>query len=277
MKILITGANGQLGKACQKIIQGHDLIPLSHSDCDITSPSDCTKAIETYLPDAIIHAAAMTNVKLAETQPTSAYAVNTIGTYNLASSIDPEKTKFVYISTDFVFDGNTTTPYTEEDITNPIVKYGRSKLAGEYFVKDIVKNYIILRTAWVFGDGKNFVKTILNFAETKDNLPVIDDQIGTPTFTQDLASWIQTLIDTNQHGTFHGVNDGQTTWANLAAEALRIKNKPTTVEKITSTKYTELFNDPTPRPKYSALDNTKLKQLVGTIRPWKEALREYLQ
>lgn len=276
MKILLTGANGQLGKACQKIFQGHELIPLTHADLDVTDQAACTRVIQQHTPDVILHTAAMTNVKLAQTEPTKAYATNTIGTYHLASAIDPQTTKFIYLSTDFVFDGQTTQPYLETDIPNPIVNYGRSKLAGEYIVQDLCQDYLIVRTAWVFGDGKNFIKTILSLAETKSTLPVVSDQIGTPTFTEDLAVWIQKLIDNDQQGTFHAVNDGQTTWAELAANALRIKNMSTTIEKITSAQYAQMFNDPTPRPKYSALDNTKLKQIVGDIRTWEAALVEYL-
>jgi dTDP-4-dehydrorhamnose reductase len=275
MRIFLTGAHGQLGKACQAQFAGNEMFLADMDTCDITDARSCQEALSTFSPEVIIHAAAYTNVKQAEVDPDICYRVNLDGTYNLARYAQTHGCQFVYISTDFVFGGDARVPYRESDPVNPGSVYARSKLAGELVVRDLVARHFILRTAWLYGEGKNFVRTILALAEKHTELPVVADQHGTPTYAPDLAGYIACVLERGAPGLYHATNEGSATWASFAQEILAIKGLANTVVPITTADAAQRFSDPTERPAYSVLDKHKLKQLTS-IRPWTEALRDYL-
>lgn len=276
MRILITGANGQLGKACQARLNGHELYPTDREQLDITDAVAIRRMVERVRPEVIVHAAAMTDVRGAEMNHELAYRLNGRATTDLALVAQAHDAIFVYISTDFVFDGRGHRPYREDDPVSPVNVYGRSKLAGELAVRDLAARHYILRTAWLYGEGKNFVRTILHLAETQSELRVVGDQTGTPTFADDLAGYIAALLAKQApYGLYHATNDGSATWAELAEEALRLRGLPVPIRPISSEEAAELFRDPVVRPTYSVLSKAKLKRLT-TVRPWRVALREYL-
>ncbi len=275
MKILITGANGQLGRACQELFRDQELLLGDVDTLDITRREDCRKAISGFQPDVIIHAAAYTNVKGAESDPVSCYQINGEGTYNLALAAHGLPVTFVYISTDFVFDGRATKPYSEDAAVNPLSVYGRSKLMGELIVQDLVPKHFILRTAWLYGQGKNFVQTILALAEKQEELSIVCDQHGTPTSADDLARFIRAVLETYDYGLYHATNSGEASWAEFATEIIKLTGKSNKVIPITTPEAQELLHDPTQRPAYAVLDKSKLSRCI-TPRSWQEALRAYM-
>ena len=180
----------------------------------------------------------------------------------------------VHVSTDYVFEGNGTVPYTEFDDTNPLGMYGKTKLEGEKFVQQFTDKFFIIRTAWLYGDGKNFVKTMLKLSETNDEVKVVGDQIGSPTSTKVLADIINELVFTENYGIFHGTCEGFCSWADFTEEIFRLAGKDTKVKHIT----TEEFPTPAKRPAYSVLENYMLKLTTGYMAPdWKEAIKEYIE
>ena len=276
MKILLTGSNGQLGKACQAEFKNEEVLAMDVDSLDITRADQCEASIKKHAPDVIIHAAAYTDVKAAQANPALCYQVNMAGTYNLALNCQEQAVKFVYISTDFVFDGRKSSPYTEDDPVGPLNVYGRSKLAGELVVQDLVKEHFILRPAWMYGEGKNFVKTIIALAEKQSELKVVSDQCGTPTYAKDLASFIRVVLTQGEPGIYHASNEGETTWADFAQAIIELAGKRANIIPISSEEARDLFGDPTLRPAYSVMSKQKLGQLIS-VRPWREALREYLK
>ncbi len=275
MKILLTGANGQLGLACQKQFKDHELFLGDLGTLDITNFGQCQAVFADFKPEVVLHAAAFTDVKGAETNPLPCYKVNAEGTYNLARLAREHNARLVYISTDYVFDGHATQPYRETDPVNPLSVYGRSKLAGELIVQDLVPEHYILRPAWMYGDGKNFIRTILALADKQPELTIVGDQTGTPTFAADLAGFIAAVLD-HEPGIYHATNDGHTTWAEFARFILEQTGKTNTVKAITTDEAKALFHDTTERPHYSVLDKTKLKKIT-TVRPWQEAVSDYVK
>ncbi|HEY1074231.1 MAG TPA: dTDP-4-dehydrorhamnose reductase [Patescibacteria group bacterium] len=275
MRIFLTGAQGQLGKACQAEFATHKLFLADIDTCDITDSESCRTALESFSPDLIIHTAAYTNVKQAEVDPDVCYRVNLDGTYNLARYARAHSCRFVYISTDFVFGGESDKPYNEHDAVNPQSVYARSKLAGELLVQDLVRDHYILRTAWLYGAGKNFVQTIITLAQTKEELPVVSDQYGTPTYAVDLAHYISQVLQTQTPGIYHATNEGSASWADFAREILRLKGLTNQVIPITTQEAAIRFSDPTVRPAYSVLNKDKLKRITP-VRKWQEALQDYL-
>ncbi len=216
---------------------------------------------------------AHTNVDKCETDGDNAYKINAIGPRNLSIAATETGAKIIHVSTDYVFEGNGTKPYTEFDATNPVSMYGRTKLAGENFVKEFAKDYFIIRTAWLYGDGKNFAKTMLTLSETHDTLRVVNDQIGSPTSASELAKAIKFLEPTENYGLFHGTCEGVCSWADFAAEVLRLAGKDTVVQGIT----TEEYNSPTKRPAYSVLENYMLKLTSDYMfADWHDAIKEYM-
>jgi dTDP-4-dehydrorhamnose reductase len=252
MKILITGAQGQLGHDLVDILgPGNELFPFD-LDLDITDSAAVATRIPGVNPDIIIHSAAMTNVDGCETDPDAAYRVNAIGAQNVAEAARKCGAPMVYVSTDFVFDGTAVTPYTEFDPVNPISVYGKSKLAGENYVRAAVPNSFIVRTAWLYGkNGNNFVKTMLRLAGEQDEIKVVDDQVGSPTFSYDLALRIAELIKTDWYGTYHVTDSGSCSWYQFTKDIMEAAGKTVKISPIT----TADLGRPAPRPAFSVLDN----------------------
>lgn len=276
MKIVITGAKGQLGTELINQLQINDkyeVIPTDRGELNIIDINDVNKFLLNHKPDVVINCAAHTAVDLCETDVENAYKINAIGPRNLAIVCEKIGAKLVQVSTDYVFDGNGNRPYREDDITCPNSIYGTSKLMGENFVKEFCSKYFIVRTAWLYGEGNNFVRTMLKLAETNKELNVVNDQFGSPTSTVDLAKAIIHLISTEHYGTYHGTCEGQCSWYDFAKKIFELKNIDIKVNPVTS----EEFKRPAPRPAYSVLDNFMLK-LVGlnSFRNWEESLKEYL-
>jgi dTDP-4-dehydrorhamnose reductase len=274
VKILITGANGQLGRELIRQLQGTDHLATDVAEMDITNQNNTLQVVESYRPDVVIHGAAYTNVDGAESNIDLAYRINAIGTQNVAAACLKYDAKMVYVSTDYVFDGTLGRAYNEFDLTNPQSIYGKSKLAGETLAKHILNKLFIVRTSWLYGDGNNFVRTMLKLGNEREELRVVNDQYGCPTSTKDLANAMLALIQTQHYGTYHAANTGVTTWHGFAEKIFelscndRVKILPQTTEEL---------GRPAPRPKYSPLENMMLGLTVGnTMRSWEDALEEYI-
>lgn len=273
MKVLVTGADGQLGYQIKKVFKNHELVLTDKINMDITDIDSVISFLLEEKPKAIIHGAAYTNVDLAELEPEIAYKVNAQGTRNICVASEKVGAKLVYISTDYVFDGEKNSHYQEIDRTNPQSIYGKSKLAGELFVQSLTNKFFIMRTSWLYGEnGKNFVDAILKKAETGDELKVVNDQFGSPTYTKDLAEVILQLIETEKYGIYHASGEGKITWYDFAKEILKLKNYKNHICPIS----TEEIGRPAPRPKYSVLDNLNLRIENIFMPSWKESLRQFL-
>lgn len=285
-KILVTGCNGQLGRAIKKayeqdevcfidtdVVEAEGVIAL-----DITDIEQVMKLVTTEKPDVIINCAAHTNVDACEKEWDLAYKINAIGPRNLSIAANAVDAKMIHVSTDYVFEGNGNKPYTEFDAVNPVSAYGKTKLEGEKFVKDFAKKYFIFRTAWLYGDGKNFVKTMLRLAETRDEVSVVCDQLGTPTSAKELAGMIRHLEGTENYGTFHATCEGDTNWAAFAEEIFRLAGKNIKVNYVTSEQYAQMNPASAKRPAYSILENYMLKLTSDyQMADWKDALSEYMK
>ena len=276
VKVLITGTNGQLGRELQKQFKGKDveLIPTDVKDLDITDVKAVNKFVTEHKPDVIINCAAHTQVDKCEEQIDLAYKINAIGPKNLASAAFNIGAEIVQVSTDYVFNGEGTTELIEFDTPDPQTVYGKTKLDGENFVKNLNPKHYIVRTAWLYGDGNNFVKTMIKLSENHSELKVVDDQIGTPTSTVDLANVIIKLIDDKNYGLFHCTCKGVCSWYDFAKEIFRLKNIDIKVIPCT----TEEFPRPAKRPKYSVLRNYMLELTTGDItKQWQESLKDYIE
>ena len=275
MKIFLTGANGQLGRELQKRLQGTDFLATDMQELDITDEAAVSAMIGQYRPDAVIHGAAWTQVDAAEEKVDLAYKVNAIGSQNIAMACRQCGAAMVYISTDYVFDGQLGRAYVETDATNPLSIYGKSKYAGEVLARQAHDRLFVLRTAWLYGDGPNFVRTMLKLGQEREELQVVDDQYGCPTSTVDLAEAALRMIETKRYGTYHAVNSGVTTWYGFAKKIFELAGN--TKVKVTPVT-TEQFVRPAPRPAYSPMDTRLLRLALGwSPRPWEEALAEYLR
>ncbi|GAV12370.1 dTDP-4-dehydrorhamnose reductase [Paenibacillus sp. NAIST15-1] len=276
MKIIVTGASGQLGKDLVSILMksGHEVLGYSRQELDITNQYLCESIICSQRPDAIIHCAAYTAVDMAETDADQAYLVNGVGSRNIAVAAEKVNAKVCYISTDYVFDGNSSMAYNEYDNTNPQSIYGKSKRAGEYLVQTFSSRYFIVRTSWVYGcHGNNFVKTMMKLGTEKSSLKVVNDQIGSPTYTVDLAHFLEGLIKTEYYGIFHASNTGFCSWFEFAQAIF--EELKWDIELIPCT--TSEFPRPAPRPKYSMMDHMAIRTSgLNDLRHWKEALREFI-
>lgn len=282
-KIMITGCNGQLGRALNQLYekeQGTELVNTDVFQGDGITPLDITNVdavlsfVREIKPDAIINCAAHTNVDKCETDGDNAYKINAIGARNLSIAATEAGAKLMHISTDYVFPGTENRALTEFDAVEPTSMYGKTKLAGENFVRDFGDKYFIIRTAWLYGDGKNFVKTMLRLAQEHSEVGVVKDQYGTPTSAMELAKAIKYLLPTENYGLFHGTCEGSCSWADFAAEIFRLAGKDTKVNYIT----TEEFGSPTKRPAYSILDNYMLRLTTDfTFAPWQDAIAEYMR
>ncbi|WCK54287.1 dTDP-4-dehydrorhamnose reductase [Aneurinibacillus sp. Ricciae_BoGa-3] len=277
MKVLITGGKGQLGTDVARILQeqGHEVYALGRDQLDITLLKETISTISEMKPDVIVHTAAYTKVDAAEEQVDQAYLVNAIGTRNIAIAADKVKAKLVHISTDYVFRGDVETPYREFDSTDPLTMYGKSKLAGEVFVRDFCKHYFILRTSWVYGKhGQNFVKTMLKLAETRSELNVVFDQVGSPTYTVDLARFILQIMETECYGTYHVSDSGHCSWYEFAREIFELAGKDIKVNPVTTAE----FPRPAPRPAYSVMDHMMIRlNRLPDLPSWQAGLRSFME
>jgi dTDP-4-dehydrorhamnose reductase len=276
MRIVVTGANGQLGKDVVKLLgQKYEVHGLIRDQLDITNESQCLQEITDIHPDVVIHCAAYTAVDQAETDADNAYLVNAVGTKNLVSAAEQIGAKFCYISTDYVFDGTVTTAYSEVDKTNPQSIYGKSKRAGEEYVDSLSSKYFIVRTSWVYGlYGTNFVKTMLSLAKTRDLLKVVSDQFGSPTYTVDLARFLEQLIQTERYGIYNASNSGVCSWYEFACAIFEESGVNIKVEPC----MTEEFLRLAPRPRNSAMEHGAIRANgFEDLRPWREGLRDFLR
>ena len=285
-KILVTGCNGQLGRAIRKeyaasdvefintdVVEGEGVVSL-----DITDVDAVLKLVRAEKPDVIINCAAHTNVDKCEEQWDLAYKINAIGPRNLSIAATEVDAKMIHVSTDYVFEGNGTRPYTEFDAPNPVSAYGKTKLEGENFVKEFAKKHFILRTAWLYGDGKNFVKTMLALAENHDELNVVCDQVGTPTSAVELAKMIHYLEGTENYGTFHATCEGDTNWADFAEAIFKRAGKNVKVKHVTSKQYKEMNPASANRPAYSILEDYMIKLTSDFVMAdWQDALDVYMK
>jgi dTDP-4-dehydrorhamnose reductase len=277
LKVLVTGANGQLGRelVCLPERPDMEIVGFGREDLNVADLEQCRSVIRAHRPDAIIHCAAYTKVDQAESEPDEAYRVNAWGTRNVALAAEEVGAKFVYISTDYVFDGKGSRPYREFDATNPQSVYGRSKLAGEQLTQSLSSRYFIVRTSWVYGKyGANFVKTMLKLAGERDRLKVVHDQVGSPTYTLDLAHFLLDLVRTDYYGIYHASNSGICSWFEFAKAIFEERGINVQVDPCT----TDEFPRPAPRPAYSVMDHGAIRiHGLKPFRPWREALRHYLQ
>lgn len=283
MKVLVTGAAGQLGSDVVSLFRkvGHTVIACDRNFLDITDESACLMTLNEHKPEAVIHCAGFTAVDLAEQEVDAAYAVNATGTRNMVLASERVGAKFCYISTDYVFDGNSESPYHEYDNTNPQTIYGKSKRAGEILVQSLSSAYFIVRTSWVYGmHGKNFVKTMLQLAEERPVINVVNDQKGSPTYTVDLVGFLLELIQTEKYGIYHTSNTESCTWYEFAkaifAELESTSKKRYSVRVNPCT--TEEFPLPARRPRNSIMDHLSIRTNGLTdLRPWREGLRDFLR
>jgi dTDP-4-dehydrorhamnose reductase len=277
MKILLLGHKGMLGSdLLTQMLLHHEVVGMDKEEIDITSADDCAKAIEDTAPQIIINAAAYTNVDGCETAKEECFAVNAEALKNIATACRNKNIRIIHFSTDYVFNGTGSAPYKEDDDCDPINAYGASKLAGEQYLQTLAQNYIIIRTAWLYGvNGKNFVRTILEKAKTTPRLTVVDDQLGSPTHTKDLAAAVQHLIEKNAQGIFHVTNRGSCSWYQFAVKILQeagIDNVE--VSPIKS----DQLSRPAKRPAYSVMSMQKFIKTTGkAMQPWQLGLQDYLE
>jgi dTDP-4-dehydrorhamnose reductase len=277
VKILLLGHKGMLGSdLLSKLSMQHEVIGMDIDEIDIVSASDCKKAIKETKPNIIINAAAYTNVDGCETAKEECFAVNAEAVKNICDACRGKNIHIIHFSTDYVFDGTATYPYKEEDKCNPLSVYGASKLAGERYLQSLADDYLLIRTSWLYGlKGKNFVQTILDKAKTMPKLSVVDDQVGSPTCTKDLAAAVDLAIEKKLAGIFHVTNRGSCSWYHFAVKILQESGMDNIeVEPIK----TDKLSRPAMRPTYSVLSIQKFITATGKImQPWQLALQDYLK
>ncbi|HQH99691.1 MAG TPA: dTDP-4-dehydrorhamnose reductase [Deltaproteobacteria bacterium] len=281
MKILITGVKGLLGHEVAQVCreQGDATIETDIASpdlpLDITDPGAIRGILSSRKPDWLINCAAYTDVDGCESNEHIAFALNAQAPGTLARACEEYGTKLLHISTDYVFNGCKESPYTEDDKTDPLSIYGKSKLAGEIGVQEGIEHYIIIRTQWLFGPhGKNFVSTILNIAKDKESISVVNDQRGSPTYSKDLARAIRTLIGCDARGIYHVCNRGHATWFDLAKSAIEAVELPTKVVPVG----TKDFPRPAHRPANSILSTKRFTETTGKIMPpWQISLHQYIK
>lgn len=278
MKVFVTGVRGQLGYDVVNELEkrGHTAIGVDIEELDITDAAAVEKMITEAAPDAVIHCAAWTAVDAAEDNEEKCRQVNAYGTENIAKVCKVLNCKMMYISTDYIFDGKGTRPWEPDDpVTTPLNVYGQTKYEGELAVRSNVEKYFIVRIAWVFGKGKNFIKTMLNLAKTHDHLTVVNDQYGTPTYTYDLARLLVDMIETDKYGNYHATNEGgYITWYDFACEIFRQAGVDIEVEPVSSAQYAAKAK----RPENSRMNKQKLVDNGFELLPdWKDALHRYLK
>ena len=276
MKILVTGVKGQLGYDICRILSQRSIEHrgVDIEDFDITDAKATNDYIRSYQPDAIIHCSAFTAVDKAEDMPEACERVNCEGTRNIALVAKEIGAKMMYISTDYVFAGDGEQFYTPDDLPAPTSVYGITKYQGELAVRELLERFFIVRISWVFGiNGANFVKTMLRLSETRTDLNVVCDQIGSPTYTLDLAELLCDMIVTDRYGVYHATNEGVCSWADFSAEIMRQANRQTKIHPIPSSEYPQKAK----RPSNSRMSKDKLTENGFSRLPdWKDALSRYL-
>ena len=273
MRILITGANGQLGSALRRILSLEDLTLNDLPEFDLADPASESQIREAK-PDIILHVGAYTNVDQAEREPERAYAVNAQGTRRVAQAAQAAKARLIYVSTDYVFDGTKTTPYDEQDTPHPLNHYGRSKYEGEQAVLTLCPNGLVVRTAWLFGhEGPNFVKTIMRVAQERPVLEVVDDQRGCPTYAEDLAQALSQLALSDLRGICHVTNSGHCSWYEFAQAIVRLTGAGAAVQPITTSQAARLAK----RPAYSVLSHDRFATQYPPLPEWQDALARFLR
>ncbi len=277
MKVLVTGVGGQLGYDVMRELhkRGIDCCGADRAEFDITDYNATYKFITAYAPDAVIHCSAYTAVDKAEDEPELCRTVNAGGTENIAKVCQEIDAKMLYISTDYVFPGNGEAFYNVDDSTAPQNVYGQTKLEGELAVQKLVQKYFIVRISWVFGiNGNNFIKTMLRLAETHKELGVVADQIGSPTYTADLAVLLVDMVQTDKYGTYHATNEGVCSWADFAEKIFATARVDVKVNRIVS----EAYPTKAKRPKNSRLSKAKLvQQGFGLLPSWQNAVERYIK
>ncbi len=276
MKVFVTGVKGQLGHDVVNELEkrGHTAIGVDIEEMDITDKDAVKRVITQASPEAVIHCAAYTAVDAAEEQAELCHRVNGLGTENIAEVCKELNCKLMYISTDYVFNGQGTRPWEPDDERAPLNVYGQTKYEGELAVEALEK-YFIVRIAWVFGvNGKNFIKTMLNLGKTRDHLTVVDDQVGSPTYTYDLARLLVDMIETEKYGRYHATNEGICSWYEFACEIFKKAGIEITVSPVSSNEYPAKAK----RPQNSRMDKSKLKEMGFKPLPtWQDALERYLK
>ena len=279
-KILVTGGNGQLAQCLKDVVKNNDELDVNFQDLpelDITNIQQLVSYFSKNELDYCINCAAYTAVDLAEEQSDLAYAVNADGPKNLAEVCKKHQVKLLHISTDFVFDGKKQTPYIETDMPNPLGVYGKSKWQGERNIQEIMEDYFILRTSWLYSEyGNNFMKTMLKLSETRDEINVVSDQIGSPTYAGDLAEVLIKIVlsSSTNYGVYHYSNSGTISWYDFAVEIFTQFGKKIEVKPIT----TEDYPTAAKRPKFSVLDTTKIENNFDcTLKDWQGSLNKVIQ
>jgi len=270
VRVLVTGAGGQLGSDLLEAFADDDVVGLDRSQLDVTCEADVVAAVRDHGPSLVVHAAAYTKVDAAETDPDTAFAVNATGSWWVARACELADAAMVYVSTDYVFDGRLGRPYTEFDPTSPLGVYARSKEAGEQLVRSTLRRHYVVRTSWVQGaHGANFVKTMLRLGRERGAVRVVADQVGSPTFAADLAPAIRELAVSGRYGTYHRTNAGSCSWFDLAcatfeAAGLDVDCTPTD---------TASFGAPAPRPACAVLDDVMARTTgLTALPPWRKSL-----
>lgn len=277
MKILVTGAAGQLGYDVVKLLQACDIEckGVDFADFDITDAKETESYIKEYKPEVVIHCSAYTAVDKAEDEPEKCWAVNVDGTENIAKVCSKIDSKMIYISTDYVFPGTGEHFYEVDDATGPLSVYGKTKFAGEEAVKNWLQKYYIVRISWVFGkNGNNFVKTMLRLGKERDEINVVCDQIGSPTYTADLAPLLCEMAMTDKYGIYHATNEGVCSWAEFAVEIFNLTGMKARVKPVTTAEYLAKVQ----RPFNSRLSKRRLDEArFARLPAWQDALQRYLK
>jgi dTDP-4-dehydrorhamnose reductase len=280
LRVLVTGACGMLGThVCAQLQGQHEVLPTDVVACprqlDITDQQAVLETVDEFKPELVIHCAAMTNVDGCTADPDAGFKANAVGAWNVACACAKVDAAMLYISTDYVFDGEKGSPYTEFDAPNPVSPYGASKLAGERAVQELLKKFYIVRTSWLYSTGgKNFALAILKASEVNNELRVVADQFGSPTYAPDLAKFVASLVGSPGYGIYHYTNSGQCSWHGFATRILQEAGRDQV--KVVPIK-SEEWPTPTKRPKYSVLRHYRM-ELLGkdTARPWEEAVAEFI-
>lgn len=276
MKVLVTGANGQLGYDVIKLLdsEGVEFLGTNRESLDITNEEQVKRVINDYNPDVVIHCAAYTAVDKAEDEKELCYSVNVLGTKYVAEACKDIDAKMVYISTDYVFDGEGDKPFDVADKPNPINYYGLTKYEGEVEVQRILDKYFVVRISWVFGsNGNNFVKTMLRLGKERDEISVVADQIGSPTYTPDLAKLLVEMLKTGKYGVYHATNEGYCSWYEFACEIFKQAEMEVKVNPIKTEEYLTRAS----RPKNSRLEKYKTHENFHVLPIWQDAIYRFFK
>jgi dTDP-4-dehydrorhamnose reductase len=279
MRIALLGANGQLGRDLLTQLAEHELFPLTRDEVDVTDHAQARSVISTMKPDLVLNTTAYHRVDDCETHAELAYSINALAVLNLVRIVNDIDAVLVHFSTDYVFDGKSESPYSEESIALPLSVYGNSKLAGEMLVRTMARKYFVIRTCGLYGHagsrgkGGNFVETMLSKARNRDAIRVVNDQTLTPTSTLEVARQLSVLLPTTHYGLFHMTSEGACSWYEFAKAIFELSGITADLSPITS----DLYRTPALRPRYSVLENARLKQLgLNQMHDWREGLSEYL-